>query len=44
MLIRGFAAEIISEFGDGTLREFLENQFDELMPALQISSDTIGTA
>ena len=44
MLIRGFAAEIISEFGDDTLREFLENQLDELMPALQISSDTIGTA
>ena len=44
MLIRGFAAEIISEFGDDTLREFLENQLDELMPALQIASDTIGTA
>ena len=44
MLIRGFAAEILSEFEDDELHAFLENQLDELMPALQASSDTIGTA
>ena len=44
MLIRGFAAEILDEFEDQLLREFLEGKLDELMPALQESSDTIGTA
>ena len=44
MLIRGFAAEILEEFEDDVLREFLESQLDDLMPALQASSDTIGTA
>ena len=44
MLIRGFAAEILSEFKDDELHAFLESQLDELMPALQEASDTIGTA
>ncbi len=44
MLIRGFAAEILDEFDDDTMREFLENKLDALMPALQAASDTIGTA
>ena len=44
MLIRGFTAEILAEFEDGALREFLEGKLDELMPALQKASDTIGTA
>ena len=44
MLIRGFAAEILGEFKDDELREFLEVKLDELMPALQEASDTIGTA
>ncbi len=44
MLIRGFAAEILDEFEDDDLREFLERKLDELMPALQEASDTIGTA
>ena len=44
MLIRGFAAEILSEFEDDDLHAFLENQLDELMPGLQVASDTIGTA
>ena len=44
MLIRGFAAEILSEFEDDELYSFLENQLDELMPELQAASDTIGTA
>ena len=44
MLIRGFAAEILDEFEDDLLREFLEGKLDELMPALQEASDTIGTA
>ena len=44
MLIRGFAAEILSEFEDDELHAFLENQLDALMPELQATSDTIGTA
>ena len=44
MLIRGFAAEILDEFADDTLREFLEGKLDKLMPELQVASDTIGTA
>ena len=44
MLIRGFAAEILDEFEDEILRTFLEDKLDELMPALQQVSDTIGTA
>ena len=44
MLIRGFAAEILDEFEDEGLREFLENRLDQLMPELQEASDTIGTA
>ena len=44
MLIRGFAAEILGEFGEVELREFLDEQLDELMPVLQEASDTIGTA
>ena len=44
MLIRGFAAEILSEFEDDELHAFLESQLDDLMPALQEASDTIGTA
>ena len=44
MLIRGFAAEMLDEFEDQILREFLEGKLDELMPALQEASDTIGTA
>ena len=44
MLIRGFAAEILDEFEDDLLREFLEQNLDDLMPALQEASDTIGTA
>ena len=44
MLIRGFAAEILSEFEDDDLHAFLENQLDALMPDLQAASDTIGTA
>lgn len=44
MLIRGFAAEILDEFEDDELREFLENRLDVLMPGLQEASDTIGTA
>ena len=43
MLIRGFAAEILAEFEDEVLRAFLEDKLDELMPALQAASDTIGT-
>ena len=44
MLIRGFAAEILSEFEDDDLHAFLENQLDALMPDLQAAADTIGTA
>ena len=44
MLIRGFAAEILDEFEDDALREFLEAKLDDVMPALQEASDTIGTA
>ncbi len=44
MLIRGFAAEILAEFEDDDLREFLDRKLDELMLALQEASDTIGTA
>ncbi len=44
MLIRGFAAEILDEIEDELLRTFLEDKLDELMPALQQASDTIGTA
>lgn len=44
MLIRGFAAEILDEFEDEELRDFLENRLDQLMPDLQAASDTIGTA
>lgn len=44
MLIRGFAAEILDEFTDDTLRDFLEGKLDNLMPELQVASDTIGTA
>ncbi len=44
MLIRGFAAEILSEFKDDELHAFLESQLDALMPELQQASDTIGTA
>ena len=44
MLIRGFAAEILSEFQDDNLHAFLESQLDELMPGLQLASDTIGAA
>lgn len=44
MLIRGFAAEILSEFEDDELHAFLESQLDALMPELQEASDTIGTA
>ncbi len=44
MLIRGFAAEILSEFEDEELFAFLEGQLDALMPELQAASDTIGTA
>ncbi len=43
MLIRGFAAEILAEFEEEALREFLEAKLDELMPVLQAASDTIGT-
>lgn len=43
MLIRGFAAEILSEFEDDDLYTFLESQLDDLMPALQAASDTIGS-
>ncbi len=44
MLIRGFVAEILSEFEDDELLAFLESQLDTLMPELQAASDTIGTA
>ena len=44
MLIRGFAQEIVDEFDLPELRIFASRQMDELMPALQASSDTIGTA
>ena len=44
MLIRGFAQEILDEFELPELRDFASRQMDELMPELQASSDTIGTA
>ena len=44
MLIRGFAQEILDEFKLPELRGFASRQMDELMPALQANSDTIGTA
>ena len=44
MLIRGFAQEILDEFDLPELRDFASRQMDELMPELQASSDTIGTA
>ncbi len=44
MLIRGFAAEILDEFDEPDLHEFLSRIIDRLIPQLQASSDTIGTA
>ena len=44
MLIRGFAQEILDEFELPELRDFASRKMDELMPQLQASSDTIGTA
>lgn len=39
MLVRGFAREIVDEFEPDTLREYLENKNDELMPALLAAAD-----
>ncbi len=44
MLIRGFATEILDEFEDEVLGEFLSAKLDEVMPSLQAASDTVGTA
>ncbi len=44
MLIRGFAAEILDEFKEPDLRASLDQLLDDMMPQLQASSDTIGTA
>lgn len=44
MLIRGFAQEILDEFELPELHEFLTRRVDGLLPQLQATSDTIGTA
>ena len=36
MLIRGFAQEIIDEFDDEKIIEFLENSVDKIIPKLDI--------
>ena len=36
MLIRGFAQEIIDEFEDDEIIEFLENSIDKSIPSLEI--------
>lgn len=43
LLIRGFANEILDEFNQPHLRQFLDQLLDNLMPQLQAASDTIGT-
>lgn len=43
LLIRGFANEILDEFNQPHLRQFLDQLLDNLMPQLQAESDTIGT-
>ena len=44
MLIRGFAQEMLDEFELPELNETLTRRVDELLPELQATSDTIGTA
>ena len=44
MLIRGFAQEILDEFEIPELNDFLTRRVDDLLPELQATSDTIGTA
>ena len=44
MLIRGFAQEILDEFDLPELNDFLTRRVDDLLPELQATSDTIGTA